>query len=424
MKKTYWKSLWLLLILVALTVTGVMAGSGTPAAELASDGPGAAAPGPVAQPGAPFVPAGSVLYDNGPLITHPAGGAGGADASSLETAIGLGTYGFGHALTTGFRVADEFTVTDPGGWQVDNIVFYAYQTGSTTTSTINNVNFRIWNGAPNAGGTVIFGDTTTNRLASTTWPNLYRVIDTNLLATNRPIMANTATAGLVLPPGTYWVDWQTGGSLASGPWVPPISILGTTTTGNGLQYDPGAGTWSSAIDAGSGAVQGFPFMVIGSVNSSQAPAITLAKTVGTDANSCATTTSISVDYGSTVYYCYTVENTGNVTLTHHTLTDSVLGTVIGPGFAYTLVPSASAFITESYVLMTDTITNDALWTAYISGTNTVATATASATVTGLPTDVSLSSIAGQTSGSFILVALMAGLVLLAGAVMVVRRPQN
>ena len=165
-------------------------------------------------------------------------------------------------------------------------------------------------------------------------------------------------------------------------------------------------------------------MVIGSVNTPQAPAITLAKTVGTDANSCATTTSISVDYGSTVYYCYTVENTGNVTLTHHTLTDSVLGTVIGPGFAYTLVPSASAFITESYVLMTDTITNDALWTAYISGTNTVATATASATVTGLPTDVSLSSIAGQTSGSLILVALMAGLGLLAGAVIVVRRPQN
>jgi len=154
------------------------------------------------------------------------------------------------------------------------------------------------------------------------------------------------------------------------------------------------------------------------------PAITLVKTVGTDPASCATTTSISADYGSTVYYCYTVENTGNVTLTHHTVTDSVLGTVVGPGFVYTLAPSASLSITESYVLMTNTVTNDALWTAYISGTNTVATATASATVTGLPTDVSLSSIAGQTSGSFILVALMAGLVLLAGAVMVVRRQQS
>lgn len=422
MKKTYWKSLLLLLILIALTVTAVMAGSGSAAADLAGDGPGPAAPGPIAQPGAPFVPAGGILYDNGPLITHPGGGAGGADASALETAIGLSTYGFGHALATGFRVADEFTVTAPAGWQVDSFIFYAYQTGSTTTSTINNVNFRIWDGAPNAGGTIIFGDTTTNRLASTTWPNLYRVIDTTLSATNRPVMANTATAGLVLPPGTYWVDWQTGGTLGSGPWAPPISILGTTTTGNGLQYDPTAMTWGSAIDAGSGAVQGFPFMVIGSAGGS--PSIALTKTVGTDPTSCATTTSISVDYGSTVYYCYTVENTGNVTLTHHTLTDSVLGTVLGPGFVYTLVPSASAFITESYVLMTNTITNDALWTAYISGTNTVATATASATVTGLPTDVSLSSIAGQTSGSFILIALMAGIVLLAGAVMVVRRQQS
>jgi hypothetical protein len=421
MKKTYWKSLLLLLVLIALTVTAVMAGSGSAAAELASDGPGATAPGPIAQPVAPFVPSGGILYDNGPLITNPGAGAGGADASALQTALGMNVYGFGHALTTGYRVADDFTVTDPNGWQVDSFVFYAYQTGSTTASTINHINFRIWNGAPNAGGTIVFGDTTTNRFASSQWSNIYRARDIALTESTRPIMASVATAGVVLPPGTYWVDWQTGGTLGSGPWAPAITIAGSTAVGNGLQYN--ASTWAALIDTGTAAAQqGLPFQVIGSAGGS--PSIALTKTVGTDPGSCATTTSISVDYGSTVYYCYTVVNTGNVTLTHHTVTDSILGTVLGPDFVYTLVPSASAFITESYVLMTNTVTNDALWTASISGTNTVATATASATVTGLPTDVSLSSIAGQTSGSFILIALMAGLVLLAGAVIVVRHQQS
>jgi hypothetical protein len=39
-------------------------------------------------PGAPAV----VLYDNGPLVTHPGGGAGGLDASALQTALGMTTY--------------------------------------------------------------------------------------------------------------------------------------------------------------------------------------------------------------------------------------------------------------------------------------------------------------------------------------------
>src|SRR5512143_645082 len=51
-----------------------------------------------------------VLYNNGPIVTHPGGGAGGADASALQTALGMGTYGFGHAVSSGFRVADDFTV--------------------------------------------------------------------------------------------------------------------------------------------------------------------------------------------------------------------------------------------------------------------------------------------------------------------------
>ena len=43
------------------------------------------------------------------------------------------------------------------------------------------------------------------------------------------------------------------------------------------------------------------------------PAIELTKTVGTDADTCATTSSIEVGPDTPVYYCFTVENTGNYT---------------------------------------------------------------------------------------------------------------
>ena len=39
-------------------------------------------------------------------------------------------------------------MSDPDGWIINNITFYAYQSGSTTTSTITAVNYRIWNGTP------------------------------------------------------------------------------------------------------------------------------------------------------------------------------------------------------------------------------------------------------------------------------------
>jgi hypothetical protein len=205
----------------------------------------------------------SVLWDNGPLVTHVAGGAGGADASALQSALGMSTYGFGHQYNVGNRIADDFTITNPPGWQIDTITFFAYQTGAPTEpSSITGVYYQIWNGPPNdPGSLVVFGDLTTNRLLHTSWSNIYRVIDTNLLDTFRPIYADTASAGVVLPPGTYWIEWMTAGSdLYSGPWVPPITILGQTTTGNALQYTT---AWAAVVDGGTLTPQGMPFIIQG-----------------------------------------------------------------------------------------------------------------------------------------------------------------
>ena len=203
-----------------------------------------------------------VLYDNGPFVTHPGGGAGGADASALQTALGMGTYGYGHQLSAGNRVADDFTITDAGGWHIDTITFYAYQTGSGNTSSITAVNLQIWDGIPgDPSSTVVWGDPTTNVMVNTAWSNIYRVLDTGLTDTARPVMADTVLVDTHLEPGTYWLDWQSDGSPSfSGPWVSPVTILGQTTTGNGRQYTTTG--WADLVDVGP---QGLPFVIEGSL---------------------------------------------------------------------------------------------------------------------------------------------------------------
>jgi hypothetical protein len=207
-----------------------------------------------------------VLYDNGPLVTDPGGGSGGADASALQTALGLGTYGVGHQVSLGYRIADDFTVTD-ANWTIETITFFAYQTGSSTTSTITAVNLQIWDGPPDdPTSTVVWGDPTSNVLTSTSWSNIYRVLDTDLLNSDRPIMANTVTVNTVLPAGDYWLDWTTDGTLTSGPWAPPISIVGQTTTGNALQYTT---AWAPVVDGTF--PQGFPFIIEGTSSNCYSP---------------------------------------------------------------------------------------------------------------------------------------------------------
>lgn len=207
----------------------------------------------------------AILYDNGPMVTHPGGGSGGADASAVQTTLGNSSYGFNHSVSGAFRVADDFTVP-AGGWMIESFTFFAYQTGSTTTSTMNAVNLRIWDGVPGAAGSnIVFGDTTTNRLASTAFTNVYRVLDTTLTDSTRPIMASVATVNTFLAEGTYWVDWQTGGTLTSGPWVVPVTILGQTAKpgSNGMQYSSSTAAWAPVTDSGAAAVQDLPFVIEG-----------------------------------------------------------------------------------------------------------------------------------------------------------------
>jgi len=208
--------------------------------------------------------AADLLYDNGPLITTPGGGYQGADVSELQTAIGETIYGYGHQVAAGNRIADNFEITDPDGWDLDQVVFYAYQTNSGNNSTITAVNLKIWDGYPDdPGSNVVFGDYTTNRLASTSWSGIYRVLDTDPMVTARPIMEDVCDVDVVLPAGTYWIDWQTNGTLSSGPWAPPTTYPGEANMpwANALQNVAGAG-WAAVMDVGN---DDFPFLVLGTV---------------------------------------------------------------------------------------------------------------------------------------------------------------
>lgn len=115
----------------------------------------------------------------------------------------------------------------------------------------------------------------------------------------------------------------------------------------------------------------------------------LVKTVSDD-GSCGTADVITVTWKTSLTYCYTATNTGKVTWTTHTLTDTVLVSILD-GFPYELAPQATMMVTATFdpPNVTGPLENCALWTAQ-DGTGDFAQATDCATVYLLaPTSVSL-----------------------------------
>ncbi|WP_337865892.1 T9SS type A sorting domain-containing protein [Ignavibacterium sp.] len=199
----------------------------------------------------------AVLFDNGPLVTLPGGGCLGGDASILDGTLGLTVFGFGAQHSSGNYIADDFTNTS--AWNIDSLKFFTYQTGATSV-TINGIYVQIWNGQPNAGGSVIWGDLTTNRLFAARFTNMYRALNTTPTDCQRRIQEVVVNvSGLNLAPGTYWIQWGFTGTAGSGPWQPPVTISGQTNTGNALQNL--AGTWQALLDGTF--PQGAPFIVYG-----------------------------------------------------------------------------------------------------------------------------------------------------------------
>lgn len=200
-------------------------------------------------------------FSGGPYFNSPGTGPGGADESILQNAsLGMSTIGYNCSAAALSWIADDFVVAPPG-LDVDQVYFYAYQTGSTTTSTITGARYQIWDGPPNsASSKVVFGDLTTDRMVGTSWSEAYRRTESTPGATTRPIMVQVCSAGFHLPAGTYWIQYGMTGSLSSGPWQPPVALWGTAVTGNAMQYY--MGFWTAISDGGPSApAQGVPFLL-------------------------------------------------------------------------------------------------------------------------------------------------------------------
>lgn len=111
------------------------------------------------------------------------------------------------------------------------------------------------------------------------------------------------------------------------------------------------------------------------------PALELNKTVSVVENVCGTSNHIDVYANTVVYYCYTATNIGGTLFDTHYLTDDQLGALLD-AFPYTLTPGASITMVSEGVVITDSITNQATWTAEYGDFS--ASDTGLATVTVIP----------------------------------------
>ena len=288
----------------------------------------------------------NVLFDQATLVTSPGGGPGGTDLSTLQsTSLGMNTIGAGHQQNLGNFVADDFDVPAGQTWSVTSMNFYAYQTGGTpSASTITGYYVQIWDGDPSLpASTIIAGDLTTNVLTSSAFSNIYRVTETTTTATNRPIYKSLVTfpSPISLTSGTYWVQWGATGSLASGPWLPPVTIVGQTVTGNAQQFLTPPGAWQPLNDTGTGTPQqGAPFQVLGTNGPISGPVLGVmpgAVAFGT------------VSTGSTNTQTVTLTNNGTAPLTISSVTyTGDAGVTITQPAATTLAPGASTTMTATF----------------------------------------------------------------------------
>jgi hypothetical protein len=199
-----------------------------------------------------------LLTENGSFITHPGAGAAGGDVSAVQTGLGLSDFGFNASSASSLRISDDFTVNGTG-WDIESITLYAYQ--SPPGLSFSAASLQIWDGQPGSGGaSVVWGDTSTNRLATSSPTQIYRAADTSLTNADRQIVQLTLdTNGLSLSSGSYWLDFDI--SSTNSAQIPPVSIEGQTTTGDAMQQS--GGTWQDLQDSGTNTAQGVPFEIHG-----------------------------------------------------------------------------------------------------------------------------------------------------------------
>jgi len=198
-----------------------------------------------------------VLYSNGPMSTGATLSNGApAPAGCQWSEVGDGNTTLGWS---GPRYADDVTLSTATTLQAVEV--YGFVTGAPTSpSPYTSGTLRIWNGIPGqSGSSVVFGNTTTNRFASSALVNILRT-PWATPETTRQVWSIRLSAPITLPAGTYWFDWSLNAGL-----VPPVTIAGQLQKpgSNAKYFNASIGFWRDAVDGNSALEQDFPFALIG-----------------------------------------------------------------------------------------------------------------------------------------------------------------
>lgn len=203
------------------------------------------------------------LFNNLPDDYHFGGlGAGGFDVNPIWP--GENTFG-NNTLAAAFHQADDFTVPTGETWELSMGSTWLYQTNSSTSEPITDLFIQIWNGVPGAGGVVIAGDMTTDRLLLSAFSGTYRTSDTDRLNTARAIKHVTFDLSFVPPltEGSYWIEFASNGNSSfSGPWQ-PVRTPTRVGVDNGRFFTVSTSAWADSVDATSGHGQDRPFVLYG-----------------------------------------------------------------------------------------------------------------------------------------------------------------
>lgn len=168
------------------------------------------------------------LFSNGPLITNPTGGTGSIAGQPISQSDGFtvpgssfvfSTLGVGATIPVTTAVAEDFVVP-PGGWDLDAVTLYAFQTGQTTP-TVTTIEINLWTAAPfSADSPPPLPDPLPQpllaqplSLSAGTGVFVCHRQSPSSTSTVRPVYAYTVSLddlpdGGILNPGEYWLQWS------------------------------------------------------------------------------------------------------------------------------------------------------------------------------------------------------------------------
>ena len=207
-----------------------------------------------------------VLHTNGPLVTNPTGGTSTIAGQPISNCDGFtvpgstfvfSTTGVAATVATDTSLADDFTVPE-GGWDLDALTVYAFQT-SQTTASVTQIRVNLWTQTPFSAGSPgapaeLPQPLLAQSLVLPAGPGTFVCHRQSVTSTGtvRPVFAYTVSldglpGGGRLGPGRYWIEWSCAGALSpsSNVFVPLVSPRSARTGHNARQRNALDGSPSS-----------------------------------------------------------------------------------------------------------------------------------------------------------------------------------